>query len=351
MRGAGRALWLASVLAAAGCAHNPWKPAPGERGEVIEAEGWAPLDAADPLGTKRRSLADAQKKAVELVVGVFISAKTRVDQTVSIDERILANVDGYIRRYKVLGERREDGFLKTKIKALVLYQKIGDDLKRLGLEKPPAPPGDPRVRVTLRPEPGFGEPAAKGLRRALLSKGLLVVDGAQAGGDDLLVDGDASVNPVVDERLGGLRSARARLSLEVRKSRTGEVLLSRSQEASAVDVVYDAAIGKALELAGSLAGEALAKEAVPLLKSQLGVAVRIQGVESLEEVRKLADDIRLNPGVEDAVLSDYGDGRAEIRVTTESIPGDELAAMILRSKKFRLAALSTSAYAVELKKR
>ena len=68
------------------------------------------------------------------------------------------------------------------------------------------------------------------------------------------------------------------------------------------------------------------------------------------EVRKLADDIRLNPGVDAAALSDFRDGSAEILVTTEDIPGGDLAAMILRNKALGLVAVSATAYAVELKK-
>lgn len=347
-----RALLLAALIGLSGC-HNRLKLAPGEQGEVIVSEGWAPIDPSDPLGTKRRSLADAEKKAVEQVVGVFISAKTRVDQTVNIDERILAKVDGYVRKYDVLSEKKEDGFLKTRIKAVVLYKKIGDDLKALGLTKPPPPPGNPRVSVSIQttglPDGSQSSQAAQGLRAALLAHGFTVVDSGDPAGDDLLIQGEAEVHPYEDERLGGLHSARARLTLEVLKSKSAEVLANKSQEASGLDISDLVAAGKALSKAGNLAGEALAKDLVPLLKSQLGVAVKVDGLNGLEEVRKLVDDIRMNPEVEAATLSDYHDGLAEIQVSTEGVPGDELSALILRSPKFHLSAVSVSAYAIDLK--
>jgi hypothetical protein len=322
--------------------------APGEKGEVVESEGWAPIDDADVLGTKRRSLADAEKKAVETVVGVFISAKTRVDQTVSIDERILADLNGYIRRYEILGERREDGFLKTRIRAVVLYKKVGEDLKQLGLTKPSPPTGNPRVAVRLEPE--RGAEAAQALRKAFVAAGFAVVDGGDPQDSDLLIRGGAESRALPGEGLGGLHSSRARLTIEVVKTKSGEVMASKTQEASALDVSDDAAAGKSQSAAGSLAGDALVKELAPLLRTQIGIAVTVDGLKDLGEVRKLADDIRLNPGVDAAALSDFRDGSAEILVTTEDISGGDLAVMILRSKKLGLTAVSATAYAVELKK-
>ena len=60
------------------------------QGEVVEAEGMAPYNALDLPGTKAASLAAAQRSAVELVVVVYVNAKTRVDKSVAIEQNILA---------------------------------------------------------------------------------------------------------------------------------------------------------------------------------------------------------------------------------------------------------------------
>lgn len=345
-----RAPLLAAALLLSACGRGAVRLAPGEKGEVVVSEGWAPIDDADVLGTKRRSLADAEKKAIETVVGVFISAKTRVDQTVSIDERILADLNGYIRRYEIVDERREDGFLKTRIRAVVLYKKIGDELSQLGLTKPAPPAGNPRVTVLL--EPQRGPEAAQALRQAFVAAGytVVVVDGSGGRDGDLLVRGAAESRALPADGLGGLHSSRARLTLEVVKTKSGEVLAAKTQEASALDVADDAAAAKAQGAAGALAGAALVKELAPLLKTQVGIAVTVAGLSDLAQVRRLADDIRLNPGVDAATLSDFRDGFAEIQVTTEEISGEDLAAMILRNKTLGLTAVSATAFAVELRK-
>ena len=336
-------LFLAAVVVLAGCGRGHLRLGPGEEGEIVESEGWTPLDEADPMGTKQRSLADAEKKAVEKVLGVYVAAKTRVDQAVAVDQRIMANVDGYIRRYEILGERKDEGFLKTKIRALVLYKKVGDDLKQLGLTRPAPPPGNPRMAVLLS-----AGPAAKGLRSSLVAAGFLVVDRDDPQGADLVVKGEADVHPVDDARLGGLHSARARAQVEASKPKTGEVLAHESREASALDAAQDLAAEKALESAGTQAGAALAKDLSSLLKSQIGIVVRVGGLKDLDTVRRIAEDIRINPGVDGVTLSDFHDGLAELKVTAEDMTGNDLAAILLRGKKFRLTASSVTAYLVEL---
>ncbi len=340
-------LWLAALLIAAGCSHGRLKPGPGEQGEVIESEGWSPSDG-DLLKSRQRALAEAQRKAVERVVGVFISAKTRVDAAVHVDSRIMANVEGYIRKYDVLEERNEAGFFKMRIRALVLYRKIGDDLRELGLLRPPPPPGNPRVSVLLKPDgaAGSGSLAARGVRTALVERGFAVIDGE--GAYDLAVTGDADAHPIEDSRLAGFRSFRARVSLQASKMGSSQLLSRKTQEASALDPSPEVARAKALDVAGAMAGEALAAELSKALASRIEVRLRIHGIKGLEKIRAVAEDVRGNPGVAAVTLSAYRDGIAELQVTTERIPGDELAALMLRMRSHRFAARSVSPYEVEL---
>jgi hypothetical protein len=137
------------------------------------------------------------------------------------------------------------------------------------------------------------------------------------------------------------------VTIRVLKSKSGEVVADKSQEAAVLDISAEVAAGKALEKAASLAGEALVKDLAPLLKSQLGVAVKVRGLEDLEQVRALVDDIRVNPEVDAVTLSTYQPGFAELQVTTEGVPGDDLSALILRNRKVHLTAVSASAYALE----
>src|ERR1700704_1081523 len=96
-------LFLAVSVALAGCASNKGRLT---KGEVVEAEGMAPYNAEDLAATKAASLAAAQRAAVELVVGVYVNAKTRVEKAVAIEQDILTRSGGYIKRYEILSEGR-----------------------------------------------------------------------------------------------------------------------------------------------------------------------------------------------------------------------------------------------------
>ena len=112
-------LVLACVLLA-GCFHGRLRSGTREKGELVEAEGWTPLDPNKPLETRRRALAEAQKNAVEKVTGVAVTATTKVDLAVTSEQKISADVGGYIHKYEILWEKKDDGFLKIRIRAFVL---------------------------------------------------------------------------------------------------------------------------------------------------------------------------------------------------------------------------------------
>jgi len=333
----------------AGCASGRLKVGPTEGGEVVEAEGWSPLDEQDLLGTKRRSLAEAQKKAVEKVVGVYISAKTRVSQSVAVNQNILADVKGYIKQYEVIGEKREQGFHKTRIRALVRYQKVGKDLDRLGLIRPDAPPGNPRVWVRMRPPGGQGERASAAVRKALIKRGFSVVDSEKEA--EIVVRGEAEAHPlkIDDVNLGGFHSYRARITLEALKSEAGEVVAGKSKEASGLDAAPSIAEGKALESAGLLAAEALAEELHSLLSRRVDIGLRVSGMHGLEEVQRLLNDLRTQPDIALAALSSYGGEKAALRVTTEGFTGEEFAVLLQGMKRYRFKMVSVAPYQVEVR--
>ncbi|HAH08125.1 MAG TPA: hypothetical protein DCM05_16635 [Elusimicrobia bacterium] len=366
--GAAALVAAGALLASSGCS-NRLKLAKGEKGEVVKAEGWAPIDPKDAYGTKQRALAEAQRKAVERVVGVYISAKSRVNQAVEVDQNILANVGGYVRKFEVLDEREEEGFHKTRIKAVVLYEKVGQDLKKAGLIRPEAPPGNPKVAVLLLTKGEFARStegrAAQGVRRALLELGFQVVElgegqpalrkstdtatAVSVGKSldaDLVIKGEAEAYALPrDPRLGGFISYRARVTLEALKPATGEVVSSKVQEASALDPSAELAAGKALDTTGSMAGEAMAAELTQLLGQRVNIALRAAGMKSLEEVRRFADDVRLLPEVAAVTLSSYeGEEGAVFTVTAEKITADQLAAAMLLMRKYAITVGSVTPY-------
>src|SRR5580698_8910731 len=171
--------FLASALLMTGCATSRIKKAGNEEGEIVVAEGIAPYKADDLPGTKAASLAAAQRSAVELVVGVYVSAKTRVDKAVAIEQNILTKTAGYVKKYEILSEGQSGEWYKVRIRALVSTQQVHEDLDNLGLLKEPAV-GFPRVAIALQEyvgeQPDQGGAATQALTQGLLNQGFKVVE-------------------------------------------------------------------------------------------------------------------------------------------------------------------------------
>lgn len=263
----GPSAFLLLLALLSGCSSVQLKRSPAD-GETVEAEGWAPIDRNDISGTKNRALADAQKKAVEKAAGVFLAASTLVEAAITSRQKILTDTQGRIRRYEVLDEKTEGGFLKIRIRAFVLRRQSEE--KNTMFSSPPL--GAPRidVRIVGKKSPGaeYGARASSTVRHSFTEHGfaLVATSSGQTNHDPyLLVRGEAHAYPVLDMRLGSFHSSKARIKVEVIDPKTDGVVLEKSQEASALDLDYETASFKAIERAGSLVGIAVAQDLTAVL--------------------------------------------------------------------------------------
>jgi hypothetical protein len=196
--------------------------------ETVEAEGWAPDAPADLLGTRHRAIVDAQRRAIEKVVGLWVDSRTQVDLAVTVTSRQRALSRGAIKKYEVLDERREDGFLKVVIRATVAKR---------------AEPAGEKGSVKLAIEDAE---LSSAVRQALSELGFSVVEGEA----DYTVRGQASASRVRGSPFPGFLSYRASVSLQS-GSASGE------RQASALDPSGELAREKAVRLAAKLAAESL----------------------------------------------------------------------------------------------
>jgi hypothetical protein len=240
MKGAA-ALLCAGLLTA--CAHD--RPRGGPPLQASTAEGWSPVVKDDPAGTRRRALAEAQRSALEAAVGVRVSARTNVSQAVTLEQKITSRTRGVIRSYDVLSEKKEEGFHKIRIRAMVELNAVD------------ATDG-PTVAVNLHGQ--HAASAAAGVKRGLIERGFSVLD---AETTELVVNGEVTVRqiPPIDD----WSSCRALVTLSALRRTTGEILWQESREASALDPVVLGSEARASESAGLLGGTALAKAVIPKL--------------------------------------------------------------------------------------
>lgn len=354
---------ITAVLAAACASQTRLKLGRTSEGEVVEAEGVVPLQRDNIPATEAAALAAAQRSAVEKVVGVYVSGKTLVEKAVVVENRILAKTGGYISKYDLVSKGPEGAFYRMKIRALVRFQEIGEDLKEAGLLDV-ASVGNPRVAVLVEESvdgtPSEGFDGGRALAQALLARGYLVVErSALAGaatqgildavnkgdlkkvgdlggavGTEVVITGTVSASQLKDSdgRLGGMISFRGRAALQAVRSGTGQVLATAARDASALDITKQLASAKALGSAASLAGEELAGTLYSALQTGSETVVVLRGVRDLERLQKFQEELRsLAPGGK-VILRRFSGQTAELSVVGASKSGGEVAAVIARMK-------------------
>jgi hypothetical protein len=322
-------------------------------GEVVEAEGLAPYNAADIIATKRASLVDAQKNAVERAVGVFVSGKTLVEKAVAIENNILARTDGYVKKYDILKESREGDLYKTRIRALVAVKDLEKDLKQLSL----LGTGElsrPRVRIKISEkvdkEAADESPAATGLEKQLVENGYVIVSGDDAGTPDLEIKGTATSYPFQTGDLGGFVSYRARMTVTVTRPGTTNVVLSQSKEASGLGGNPQLAGLKSLETVGNLTGEELAKQLAQLWSNKRTVTVTVEGVATFADVDRIKKHIGSQPQVSDLVLRSYDEKMAQFEVELgKQLQPSELASRLEASQALPLKVIEAKPQIIRLK--
>ncbi len=100
---------------------------------TVTAEGVAdiPKNAMDIA--RHSALEDAQKRAMEQVIGILVDPQVRIDHYQLISDRILSKNKVYIERYHVIGETIDSGLLRVRISAEVSLRRLSNDLTSIGI--------------------------------------------------------------------------------------------------------------------------------------------------------------------------------------------------------------------------
>jgi hypothetical protein len=315
--------------------------------EIVEAEGMAPYKSDDLPGTKAAALAAAERSAVEKVVGVYVDARTRVDKAVSIEDRILTNAQGYVKKYEILSEGRSGDWYKMRIRALVATGQIHERLDSLGLLRQPSV-GNPRVALLLQEWIGeknvTGGEASRAMTQGLLDRGFQVVElpasidrsedpteiakTMSRGQAELLVAGLARAQSLGygQKAFGGLSSYRASISCRVLEVGTGEVLTTVSETASGLEGTPDIAAGKALAQVGQMGAVDMA-DLPRQLADRAHVSINISGITSFDALGNFEKSLSADPGVKDLYLRSFDQavGQASLDAHIQGVSLPELA--------------------------
>lgn len=343
-----------ALLFLVGCAGSKSRLKVGKtvEGEVVEAEGFAPNDPKDILNTKRGSLVDAQRNAIEKAVGVFVSARTMVEKAVAIENNILARTDGYLKKYDVLSEGVvENNLYRTRIRALVALKDLEKDLKDMSLLKTNELKR-PRVSISIKEQADKANSdeatASDALQKALMEQGYVIVEGDRVKEADLLIKGKASAFPFQAEGLGGFVSYRARLAVQAVRPGTQDVIASLSREASGLGGNPDLAALKSLETVGDLIGREFGAQLTEAWSKGKNLLVFVEGVKKFADVERVRKHLLSQPGVTDMSLRLYDEGMAQFEVQLGSVQSTELAASLEQSRTLPLKVLETKPQSLRL---
>lgn len=318
-----------------------------ERTEVIRATGMTPLVNNDLVEAKKRALAEAQKSAVEMTVGVYVNAATRVEKAIMVDQQILSKTNGYIKKYKILSEGREGEFYKLTIEALVKIEDINKDLSILGLNAPPSPTtsalrialsiqdmvdGNADVRLTsenILTEKllNFQYKVIDANEFAIAARNLQTVDLYNSADQqkkignslnaDVLILGKATSSFNTNQGFGGLISYRAALSFRVLKVKESALLYANSVSSGGVSATRADAAQEALKRTAELAAAELLKVLEQRLKAFNYLTITIRNVADLNQLSDIIKKLQAMIEVKYAQTDSFHTGMAVIKIGTD----------------------------------
>lgn len=101
--------------------------------QVIEAEGNASVTGGDLARARSEAVREALQKAVEQVVGPWLTPQVAADKSQILKERITARAEGFIQEYRIVSETTVLDIHTVAIRASVLTDSLRKDLLERGL--------------------------------------------------------------------------------------------------------------------------------------------------------------------------------------------------------------------------
>lgn len=252
-------------------------------GGAVEVEGYASIVAGRKDQAREAALQNALRRAVEQVVGVAIESRTVVKDAELLNDKIFSKCRGFIKTYRILGEKIDTDAYRITVFAAVSQHKLEQGLDDAGLLIRKM--GKPRIAAVVLEKNTEGPLAAGGIVETYLLSSLgkrgyalidrqammavehigatgpsdqtdAVVRAAAAGGAEVVVIGRAEAGAAPALSGTNLRPVQVSATCRAVEVDTGELLATAT------------CIQKALNVNQATAGtEALQKAAVELTES------------------------------------------------------------------------------------
>ncbi|MDI6640699.1 MAG: hypothetical protein QME68_00090 [Elusimicrobiota bacterium] len=300
--------------------------------EIVEAEGIGPIIDGDIIKARNTAIADAQKRAIELVVGVYISAENWVSKAKLIEDNITGETEGYIEKCEILKEVQENNFYKVRIKAHVRKEDLSEKIQALDLT-----PKEQRtakislwIKEKVDDKPTDTATVEKELAKILIENGFTISDRKpkeyfatiknvlESDPDnlenklqsDIVILGEASSSFNTDQGLGGFTSYRAFASLKVIKNSNKEIIATAQDSAAGIDLHRNIAANNALSNVAKKIGKDLPNKIIQYFKEHPYSLIIVKGASNINEIHDLTRSIRALPKVKDCWLKSFASEEA-----------------------------------------
>ena len=286
----------------------------------VQVEGVAALAQGEDLAKIRdEALRDAWRRAIEEGVGLVLRSESYVLNYQAISDEIWSSTQGYIKKYSIIQEDRDNDFYRITISAEVDMLKLGQALDDLGIEIDRI--GNPRILVFLEEwNLGIKQPASLAeavIREAFCMRGFTVVESEEAAnyqqalhtaqGDaritteiaralnaDVAIVGKVWTDPAGSTKMGAFtwHAARAYADIHVVLRDTGEILTSVLVEETVSKLTPEAAGSEAIKRASQACIPQLIIETIAGLNYISPDAIRaltlfVDGIESYSQALAL----------------------------------------------------------------
>lgn len=335
--------------------------------EVVEAEGLAPLTGK--VGQDRKNaVGAAQKRAVELVVGVYVSADSLVSKAMLIEDNITSQTEGFIKKYKILKEKKDEDFYRVKIKAWVKVEDLNTKISNMDLD--PEKYGNPSMAFWIDEiidnESAGTNTVEIELMKPFVDAGFVVSDqkprdfykshssllnddleSLEQLASDIVVLGNAQSVFNTDQGLGGLISYRATVSLKIMMTSTREIITTKNETASGIDITKPAAAKKALESSAGKASKGLSEQVHNYLKERAFPVMVLKNIEGLPQLKRITRSLKTFPTVKDCWTKKYAEGVAQIAFNLKRGTLEEVAKMLEINDNWKFKVLNVGRYELE----
>jgi len=361
--------------------------------KVVTAEGVAAIQQGAVDMARDAALEDAQKRAVEMAVGILIDSQTQVENYQLISDKILSQTKGYIKHYNIASETTDNGLLRVRINAEVALGQLNNDLSAIGILL--GQMHKPRTMIMIAEQNvgrewhawwwGYqGEQTDIGVVEntfmdVFTQKGFEFIDHAAAAKEikvtaaykiqnlsaeqaktlgnqadaEVVIVGNA-VAKLYGDVGGGMKSVQADLSAKAIRTDTGQVIATVTTHAAAVHITDTTAGIDALKKASNQAAEQMMEKILAVYSREAGgtrsVDITITGLNKTQFV-KFKDVLRNQVrGIKDLHERSFNGTTARIsvdsKVSTQTLSDD----LLLRDfGAFTVEVVNSTANSLELK--